>query len=235
MEDGTGIKDRLTDLMQRIYSCPNRECKYRRDWMTFQRIHYLRPILPPQWLFWGKNKYPYYKKGEGTYYTLYEYDCSSNIVFVALRPSTGFISNADFLFAHSLLSLGLMKEVYALKEDTFVFYKGPLVTDIIKCRGKAGTKVTYVPERCMSFLKEELEIVRQASKKEPKVVAVGDEAYKILRKYREEFGIRWLSNVWHYTYAQRMGISLEEYIEKLREVLKQNDSNSTVNPPLDVT
>ena len=200
-----------------IYGCPNYRCEYREDWKEFQNIHYPRPMLPPQWLFWGKNRYPCCKD---VYYTLYRYDCSSNIVFVALRPSTEFMSHSDFLFAHSLISLKLMKEVYAFEQDTFVYYEGPLVTDIIKCRGKAKTRVTYVPERCLSFLKEELEIVRQASKKEPKVVAVGNEAYRILKKHHKEFGIHWLSKVRHY--AQRKEVKLKVYIEWLKEALKQN-------------
>lgn len=213
-------KDALEKLMEEIFNCPEASCEYKSGWEDFSMDQFGEVLSPPQWLFWGRNKYPSKKE---IYYTLYNYDGRSNIVFIALRPSTGFIDNRNILFARALMKLNLMREVYEYRDDTFIFYEGCFITDIIKCRGKVG-KVKRVPRRCLSFLRKELEIVEKTSGKKPKVIAIGEDAYRLLKRYSDELGIDKddIGKIMHY--SQRRKLRLNEYIKKLKRSLIMNFS-----------
>jgi uracil-DNA glycosylase len=184
--------------------------------------------LPPHWSWWFRNKWP---SGRSFYYTFFRWDGSSDIVFAALRPSTAWVPDtADFLLANALKASGLVKERYELEGDTLVFYEGVLVTDLIKCRGKAKEAVRSIPRNCLSFFKEELAMVRERSGRWPRIIAVGQEARRLLHKHRSDLGItayRGLDDVpwiWLHNYAEWQGKpgmkkarAFEEYAKQIRE------------------
>jgi len=137
---------------------------------------------------------------------------SSDIIFVTLRPSTAWVPDtADFILANALKANGLVKERFELEGDTFIFYEGVLVTDLIKCRGKAKEAVKRIPENCLMFLNEELAIIRECSKKEPRIIAVGRDTQRLLYKHKSELGVRVYKSlgdvprIWLHNYAEWQG------------------------------
>jgi len=181
---------RFEELQREILECDPEDCPYKRSW-DGQSIP--EHELPRQWCWWFENKFPCYS---GVRYTFFRYDGRSSVVFITLRPSTGWgIDTADFIFANALRNLGLVEERFKVDErGVLVFYEGALVTDLIKCRGKAGEALRRVHYNCLGFLKREIEIVRECSGREPKIVAVGKSGTRdLLWRYRRELGKRWKS------------------------------------------
>ena len=184
MEMKPTYRDELRELQARIIGC--QACREFIESWTEQSVP--EHGLSPKWGWWFKNKFPCYTN---VHYVFFRYDGKSEYMFIALRPSTGWVfDTADFFLANALKECELVREVFKVEGDTFVFYEGCFVTDLIKCRGKAKDVRKEVPEPCLGFLREELEIVRKYSGKEPKVIAVGNDARDLLWRHRYELNIR---------------------------------------------
>jgi len=149
--------------------------------------------LSPKWCWWFRNKYPCVN-GRVKHYIFFDYNGSSNLVFVSLRPTTGWLPDtADVFLANALREFGLAAERYEAVGDTFIYYESSvLVTDLIKCRGKAKQKVEYIPEACLQFFVEELNIVRKYTGREPLIIAIGEKTRDLLFKYRLDLGFAWI-------------------------------------------
>ena len=198
--------------------------------------------LNSHWSWWFKNKWPIERE---LYYTLFKWDESSDIVFTALRPSTSWIPDtADIFLANALRANGLVRERFKLEDDTFIFYEGVLITDLIKCRGKAKEAVKSIPKNCLEFLKSELAIVRKCSEREPRIIAIGREAQRLLYKYRRELGIEAYKRLdeipWIYlhNYAEwqgkanvKKGEIFQEYVKQIREAIAKAKPIRTEHSP----
>jgi len=152
---------------------------------------------------------------------------------VTLRPSTAWAPDtADFLLASALKANGLVRERFEIEGDTFIFYEGVLITDLIKCRGKAKEVIRNVPKNCLTFIKEELAIVRECSKREPRIIAVGRDAQRLLYKHKSELGIKVYKSLddvpWIYlhNYAEwqgkpniKRGKAFQEYAKQIGEAV----------------
>jgi len=184
----------LEELQNRIKKC--NACDFVK---SFKDESIPEHKMDSQWSWWFKNKFPCEKE---IYYTFFKYDGKSNIILVTLRPSTGWVvDTADFMLANALKACGLVRERFELVGDTFVFYEGILVTDLIKCRGLAKEAKDRrsiekaLQSACIKFLREEFDIVRECSGKEPKIFTMGKSGrYQrlvrdILWKYKDELGI----------------------------------------------
>ncbi|MCL7389377.1 MAG: uracil-DNA glycosylase family protein [Thaumarchaeota archaeon] len=194
----------FSNLQLRIQECT--KCNFSK---SFEKESLDEHNIPPHWSWWFKNKWP---SKRNFYYTFFKPDGSTNIVFITLRPSTEWVpGTADFFLANALKANSLVRERFELEGDTFIFYEGVLVTDLIKCRGKAKEDVKRIPENCLMFLNEELAIIRECSKKEPKIIAVGERAQELLYKHGSELGVRVYENrsnvprIWLHNYAVRQG------------------------------
>jgi uracil-DNA glycosylase len=186
--------------------------------------------LPPHWSWWFRNKWP---SERNLYYTFFRWNGFSDIIFVTLRPSTAWAPDtADFLLASALKANGLVRERFEIEGDTFIFYEGVLITDLIKCRGKAKEVIRNVPKNCLTFIKEELAIVRECSKREPRIIAVGRDAQRLLYKHKSELGIKVYKSLddvpWIYlhNYAEwqgkpniKRGKAFQEYAKQIGEAV----------------
>jgi len=225
VEECLGVfEEKLHDLQLRIQECV--ECDFSR---SFNGESLPEHNIDPHWSWWFKNKYP---TEHELHYILFKWDESSNIVFTALRPSTSWIPDtADIFLANALKANGLVREIFKLEDNTFTFYEGVLITDLIKCRGKAREAVKSIPNNCLEFLKNELAIVRECSGKEPRIIAIGREAQKLLYKHRGEIGIEYrrideIPWIYLHNYAEWQGKAnvrrsevFQEYVKKIREAI----------------
>ena len=122
---------------------------------------------------------------------------TSDIMFVCPRPSTGsFDDPASELFYELLRKYGFSKAH---------------ITDIVKCRSKAGKKPTSKEMvNCFPFLLREKEILQ------PRIaIAVGNEAYNEIRGH-----FRNVKKVLHYSRAYRRKRT-EELERQLKEISNQ--------------
>ena len=225
-------RGRIQKLQRRIYKCD--ECKGDIELWKEQVIP--EHGLSSKWGWWFRNKFPC-QADVG--YVFFRYDGRSEYVFVALCPSTVWVfDTADFFLANALKACGLVREVFKLEGDSFVFYEGCFVTDLIKCRRKARDVGKSVPSRCLHFLREELEMVRACSGKEPKVIAIGKGTRDILWRYRNKLGIRsWnrfkrkeeAPRIYFHSYAEWRGEkkdvkrrkTFEKYVKDIKKEMKK--------------
>jgi len=214
------------DLQMRIEDC--RCCVFVK---SFEGEGLPEHGLSSHWSWWFRNKWPI--EG-GFYYTFFKWDGFSNVVFITLRPSTEWVPDtADFFFANALKVNGLVREVFKFEGDTFIFYEGVLVTDLVKCKGKAKEVVEKVPEKCLAFIREELDIVRKYSGREPRIIAVGKKSRELLYEHRIDIGIKAYKSVddipWIYlhNYAEWQGKRMKrieafkKYVNQIREAISK--------------
>ncbi|RLE90127.1 MAG: hypothetical protein DRN04_15545 [Thermoprotei archaeon] len=213
----------LNELQKRIDNC--KECYFVN---SFNNESIPEHRLSSHWSWWFKNKFPCEKE---LYYTFFKYNGRSNIVLITLRPSTewGVADTAGFMLANALKACGLVEEVLELIGDTFVFYEGILVTDLVKCRGSAkeARKMKTLPRACINFLREEFNMVRECSGEEPKIMVMGKPrstpTRDLLWKYRKELGIHLRSRrdipcISFHSYRVRFRPRYKQYKEYCQEI-----------------
>jgi len=204
----------LPELAGEIFSCPSKDCPYRQE---FDRTYGMG--RRPQWLFWGPNEYPFARCAKTRTYIPIMYDGVTKVMFIAPRPSTEeYPGRADLFFMDVLFQIGLVKPWWKVEEDAFVYYKGPFITDLIKCRGRARAGLGPVPRQCIHFLKKEIKTI------DPElVIALGIDSFNTLREWRDDLGIGVrVVRTYHYAYPFRF--RKEKMLEKMRKV-RENIAN----------
>lgn len=120
---------------------------------------------------------------------------TSDIMFVCPRPSTGSFDDPGSLLFYKLL------RKYG--------FSNAHVTDMVKCRSKAGKMSSLEIQNCLPFLIRETEILRSKT-----IVAVGDEVYRELKDLFDG-----ITQIYHYSYAHRYNKTdrLEMQLRRLSE------------------
>ncbi|MEL9941006.1 MAG: hypothetical protein QW348_06855 [Ignisphaera sp.] len=221
------------DLQNEVMNCNFVGCPYRGSWDSEKLSEH---SLSNKWCWWFKNKFPC---GKDVYYILFRYTGELNGVIVALRPTGAWIiDTANIYLANALKRLGLVEERFAMEKDTFVYYDSRiLVTDLIKCKGKAEEKIRDVPKPCLEFLKKELELVKKITGKEPVVIAMGGESERLLKKHRSALGIKNpIQRIPFHSYVygrgrNEFGETAEERINKYAEEIKSAFSKAGLPIP----
>lgn len=121
---------------------------------------------------------------------------TGEVVFMCQRPSTGGkVPDEAVILFYDLI-----------KEHGF---ENAHITDLVKCRAEGGKVSEEEIRNCLPYLEEEIRILK------PKlIVAVGNEAYKVLAKELKLQSIP-VKRIIHYSYAVRRG-----KIERLKEEFK---------------
>lgn len=204
------VEIELNELQKRIRQCG--ACPFSR---SFQGESIPSHNISSHWCWWFRNKFPC---DEEKYFTFFKYTGSSDIVFVGLRPSTEWVPDtADFFLANALKFSGLIKERFDFEGNTLIFYESKaLITDFIKCRGRARERIAEVHDSCLEFLREEFDIVRRFSGEDPKIIAIGRDTRRMLWKYRDRLGVKWKSIhnipwIWLHNYATWQGKQTKKY------------------------
>jgi hypothetical protein len=216
------IKADLEELAVSILACQETACLYRK---AFTETFY-GSSKEPQWLYWWENEFlsPAAPRPKGiSKYVPFRYSGNPRIMIIALRPSTeDFPSNADMLLAEALIENRLASPVFEVDRHAFVYYEGIFLTDVIKCRGLAGDKITNVPDCCKDYLRRELELVHPE-----RIVAMGEQARGILWDIRTDIGfgssfrtLEDIPSVWHYAYAFRMR-KIREYKDRFTKAVTE--------------
>jgi len=131
---------------------------------------------------------------------------TGKVFFVCLRPSlSGKIPNYALLRFYGLI------EKYGFGDAH--------MTDLIKCRAKAGEMtnkdIEHALKNCLTYLKEEIEILKPNL-----VIAVGSSVYEKLIDYREALGLTSTTRIekmTHFSYRYAKG--MEEMLDReLREI-----------------
>ncbi|MBO3798313.1 MAG: uracil-DNA glycosylase family protein [Thermoproteota archaeon] len=214
------MNEKLEALAKEIFAC--KSCRYWKDYQEF-RGKKGTMAKASQWLYWAPNEILSRKvpaPSKATKALPFKYNGKSKIMFISMRPSMGeFLWSYTYPLPEALIENRLSKKIFRVEGDTWVCYSGPLITDLVKCRGEAGKKMKRIPENCIRFLKREIEIVNPEA-----IVAMGNDAKHLLSRYSNELGIEGLfkkeNTIWHYAYAKRMN-RIDEYKKQFREVMKK--------------
>ncbi len=157
---------KLQDLAEEIRICLNCYTKFR-NLPNSERVKVRDWYLHGPWFF------PPDESGVKGFFG------TGSIVFVCPRPSTGsFADTASRLFYK------------LLKEHGF---SDAHLTDMVKCRRKAGKMSSVEIQNCLPFLIREIDIL-----KPQRIVAVGNDVYRELKGLLEN-----VIQICHYSYAHR--------------------------------
>jgi len=120
---------------------------------------------------------------------------AGDTMFVCPRPSTGSFDDAGSKLFYNLLKKYGFSDAH--------------LTDMIKCRSKAGKMSSLEVQNCLPFLIKETEIL-----KPHRIIAVGDEVYQDLKNLFDN-----VKQIYHYSYAHRYGKAdkLEMQLRRLSE------------------
>ena len=174
---------KLHELIKRIENCL-------RCYEEFEDVSHADRIRIRDWYLNGPWFFPPDKHGVKGFFG------TSDVMFVCPRPSTGsFDDPASKLFYKLLRKYGFSKAH---------------VTDIVKCRRKAGIMSSREIGNCFQFLLREKEILQPRI-----VVAVGDEAYNEIRDH-----FRNVRRILHYAAAYRYK-KTEKLERQLEQISKQ--------------
>ena len=169
----------LRELVKEIHTCL-------RCYEDFKEFNEDDRIRIREWYLQGPWFFPPDKHGVKGFFG------TSDVIFVCPRPSTGsFDDPASKLFYKLLRKYGFSKAH---------------VTDIVKCRSKAGTMSSKEIGNCFPFLMREKEILQPRI-----VIALGDNAYNEIRDH-----FRNVKKILHYAAAYRW-----KKTEKLERQLEQ--------------
>lgn len=178
------------------------------------------------WFFWSKNKAE--KKGfhNADFYTPIRFrpnrlECPRTM-FVAPNPSTGRYDDSNEKyglrrFLDKLSKLGFAKRIDRIINNTYIYYEGCFVTDLIKVRLRRkdakrelqrfeGSKWEY-------YFNREIKVVDPLL-----LVALGDDAYKTLRKMK--IRDRPIEKVYHYGSFRfpRFEEAFDQQIDRVKQV-----------------
>ncbi len=173
---------KLHDLMKEIETCL-------RCYEEFEDMTEEDRIKVRDWYLRGPWFFPPDKSGVKGFFG------TGNVMFVCPRPSTGGFDKAVESFYKLLRRYG---------------FSNAHLTDMVKCRSKAGEISRTEVENCLPFLNKEIEILKPRI-----IIAVGDAVYKELKdKFHN------VTKIPHYSYAYRW-----EKKKKLEMLLKKISKN----------
>jgi len=170
---------KLRELVKEIQTCL-------RCYENFKELKEEDRVRTRDWYLQGPWFFPPDKHGVKGFFG------TSDVMFVCPRPSTGsFNDSASRTFYELIRKYGFSKAH---------------ITDIVKCRSKAGKKTTGKEvANCFPFLLREKEILQPRI-----IVAVGDEAYNEIRDHFHN-----VRKIRHYAYRWEKTDELERQIKEI--------------------
>ncbi len=169
---------KLRELVKEIQTCL-------RCYEDFEHLKEEDRIRTRDWYLQGPWFFPPDKSGVKGFFG------TSDVMFVCPRPSTGSFDDPTSKRFYRLLSKYGFSNAH--------------VTDLVKCRSKAGTMSGKEIGNCFPFLMREQEILQPQT-----IVAVGNDAYNEIRDHFDN-----VKQIRHYAYRWRKTEELERQLERI--------------------